>query len=129
VILTIRTDNPVAEIGLWADGKKAELYRWEAGRQLSTQLLDQVEQFLDRNNAEFNDLVGLIVFKGPGSFTGLRIGATVANTISYSLDIPIVGTEGDNWQVEGTKRLKKGENDKQVVPEYGAPANTTKPKK
>lgn len=128
MILTVKTDSPIAEIGLWLDDKKVELRQWEAGRQLSAQLLDEIEALLKRNKAEFTDLAGLTVFKGPGSFTGLRIGATVSNSIAYAQNIPIVGTDGVAWQKDGLVRLANGENDIQVIPEYGAPANVTKPK-
>lgn len=129
MMLSIRTDSPTAEIGLWDNEKKVELFAWEAGRQLSEQLLAKITELLTRQNSSFDDLHGIVVFKGPGSFTGLRIGVTVANAIAYSKNIPIVGSGGDNWQPEGISRLAKNEDDKQVVPEYGAPPNVTHPKK
>ena len=70
---------------------------------------------------------GLAVFTGPGSFTGLRIGITTMNTIAYALDIPIVGTTGDDWLADGLARLRAGENDRIVTPHYGKPPNITKP--
>ena len=77
----------------------------------------------------FANVSSLIVFKGPGSFTGLRIGITVANAIAYAQNIPIVGTTGENWRGDGLKKLSGGKNDKIVMPEYGAEPNITKSRK
>ena len=41
--------------------------------------------------ADFSDLRGIIVCVGPGSYTGVRVGVTVANSMALSLNIPIVG--------------------------------------
>jgi len=67
--------------------------------------------------------------KGPGSFTGLRIGITVFNTIADTNNVPIVGETGDSWQDKAIMRLENGENDHVVLPEYGSEANITKPRK
>jgi tRNA threonylcarbamoyladenosine biosynthesis protein TsaB len=69
------------------------------------------------------------MYKGPGSFTGLRIGLSIGNALANSFDIPIVGETGDDWIQHGLKRLEDQENDKIVMPEYGAPVHITKQKK
>ena len=126
LILTIRTDQPEAEIGLYAkDGTQACYQTWEAHRELSTTLLSRIHSQLAEKDATFRDLDGVVVFKGPGSFTGLRIGITVANTLAYSLGINITGTMGDDWRAEGIRYLQGGKNDRLVLPAYGAAPHIT----
>lgn len=129
MILTIKTDQPTAELALYKDEVKLDEIIWHAHRELSTTLLSKIHDILEQNQLSFDDLSGVAVFKGPGSFTGLRIGAVVANTLSYSLNAPVVGTSGDNWQLNAISRIKTGENDQIVQPEYGGKPNITKPKK
>lgn len=102
---------------------------WDAGRQLAKDLLAHLDALLRTAGCEWKDIEGLGVFKGPGSFTSLRIGLTVANTISYAEHIPIVGVEGDGWREEALTRLAAGDDDKQVMPHYGADPHITAPRK
>lgn len=129
IILTLRTDKPVAEIALFDDSTKLAEINWQAHRTLADTIHLKIKDLLDNLSLELNNLQGLVAYKGPGSFTGLRIGLTVANTLSQSLQLPIVSTSGSSWQKEGIKRLQNGLNDKITLPEYGAGAKTTKPKK
>lgn len=130
MILALKTANETSEIYLISSAPaiSAELIiikeeKWQAGRELGRTLLGKIEQFLSEKS--FNKITGLIVFSGPGSFTGLRIGITTMNTIAYSENIPIVGVSGETWLKNGTKRLKNNENDKIVIPDYGAEPNIT----
>ena len=128
-VLTIRTDKPEAEIGIY-DGETRSAYQtWEAHRELAETIHKQMKKMLDSLSISFDDVQGIVVYKGPGSFTGLRIGAAVANALAYSLKIPIVSTGGENWLNDGAQNLLAGQNDKLALPEYGHPANITKPKK
>ena len=124
--LCIRTDTPVAELTLiGSDGEQTATISWEAGRNLAKDLLGVLETFLSDNNQSWGSLTGLIVFKGPGSFTGLRIGITVANTIAYAQQLPIVGETEDAWQQSGHRRLSTGDDDQIVLPSYGAEPRIT----
>ena len=128
--IAIRTDNEDTEITILSkDGKQIASERWRSGRELSNQLLARLTDMVERHNYDWPKIEGVIVFTGPGSFTGLRIGVTVANTIAYALDIPIIGTLGISWVEEGVVRLNKGENEIQVVPHYGSEPNISKPKR
>lgn len=130
MILTLRTDKPEAEIGLFTpDGTQQTYYKWLADRQLAKELLTKIKQQLDENSANFTSLTGIVVFQGPGSFTGLRIGITVANTLAYGLEIPIVTAQGEDWVTIGLGKLQAGKNERMILPHYGAEANITMPKK
>ena len=82
-----------------------------------------------KSSVQLNGLEGVVVFKGPGSFTGLRIGITVANALAYSYKISIVARAGEQWIEKGIKDLLAGQNDKIALPKYGTPAKTSKPVK
>ena len=130
MFLTIRTDNPDAEIGLYdSTGKELHYHKWHADRSLAKDLLRVIRDQLKTQNKEWADVRGVVAFEGPGSFTGLRIGLTVANTLAYGQHIPIVAARGEDWRQVGVQRLIKGEDDRLVLPHYGAEANITMPKK
>lgn len=129
LILTIRTDKPEAELGLFKDGKQLVYVSWQAHRELSATIHRKMSELLKSQDKKLEDVQGIVCFKGPGSFTGLRIGLTVGNTLAYGLGIPIAGTTGEDWIKSGIKSLQSGANDQTVLPEYGAEANITVQKK
>lgn len=129
IILTIRTDNPEAEVGIYRDGEQVAREKWQAHRELAETIHDKVDKILNKSSILLSDVEGIVVYKGPGSFTGLRIGLSVANALAYGLQIPIVATTGHAWQKEGMDQLAHGKNDKIALPEYGAEAHITKAKK
>jgi len=130
MIITIRTDKPEAEIGLYTtNGQQLQYYSWLAHRELSATLLATIQAQLESLQLTLEAIDGVVVYKGPGSFTGLRIGITIANTLSYALSVPIVGAQGEQWQIQGVRAILQGVNEKIVIPEYGAEAHITLPKK
>ena len=129
VILAIRTDKPLAEIALFNNGDCIETYTWEAHRQLAETLHQKIQDVLKKNNFDWSDVRGLVIYQGPGSFTGLRIGLSVVNALAASLSAAIVGETGDHWQADGLARLRNGEDQQLVMPEYGAPVHITQQRK
>lgn len=128
MILLLDTSTHFARMTL-IDGASRSDYEWQADRELAKGLLSWLQNRLDEQGKNWSNLTGIGVFTGPGSFTGLRIGLTVMNTLSDSLKIPIVGVNGENWQQTAARRLGDGENDRIALPNYGAEANITTPKK
>lgn len=129
IVLSVRTDQPEAEIGLYDDGKELACETWEAHRQLSSTIHTRIINLLKSQGLDWQDIEGLVFYIGPGSFTGLRIGATIANTAATTLDVPIAGTNGDDWVGAGLKHLSKDKTQRLVIPLYGRAPHITAPKK
>lgn len=60
-------------------------------------IIPKIDEALKKANITLSDLVGIFVIKGPGSFTGLRVGLSVANQFAHQLKIPIIGLRTDEW--------------------------------
>lgn len=125
IILTIRTDNPEAEIGLYDDQRQLAYLTWQAHRALGQTIHLKIAELMQSADKELADIQGIVTLAGPGSFTGLRIGLTVANALAYSYNVPVTGSQGERWIEEGIERLLQGEAGRLAMPEYGAEANIT----
>lgn len=128
MILLLDTSTPLCRL-TFIEGDWRFDDEWQADRQLAKGLLTYLRDQLEKNGKTWGDISGIGVFSGPGSFTGLRIGLTVLNTLADAEAIPIVGTNGENWQNHAKERLDSGENDQIVLPFYGSEAHITKPRK
>ncbi len=128
MILAIRTDKPEAELYLLENGEFTTEIKWEAHRELADTLLLKINDLLKSKNITQADIKGIIMHTGEGSFTGLRIGTTVANAMAYSLSVPIVAAKGDEWIKSGLDLIKSVKVGDLVVPKYNAEPNITKPK-
>lgn len=111
------------------DGDARYDYEWEAGRSLAKELLQYLHERLAEHGWAFESIAGIGVFRGPGSYTGLRIGLTVCNTLAEALQVSIVGATGADWQQQCITQLQNGVNDGVVMPMYGGEAHVTTPKK
>lgn len=87
--LLIDTHFSKVTIVLYKDEKLVKIKELESNQSHSIITMPLLEEILKENSIEINDISELVVVNGPGSFTGVRIGVTIAKTISYSLNIPI----------------------------------------
>jgi len=129
LILSIRTDKPEAELGLFEDDNQLAYLTWPADRQLAETIHSQIQMLLESQDKKLAELEGIVAVSGPGSFTGLRIGISVANALGAGLEKAVAGTQGDDWLKDGINNLLKGQNQRLLVPEYGQPPHITPPKK
>jgi len=90
-------------------------YTWESGRELAEGLLRFIHERLVENGKDFKDISEITFMSGPGSFTGLRIGAAVVNALAHELGVPLKNHHGETVPI--------------IIPDYGRPANITAPKK
>lgn len=128
MIIALNTSTPTCDLFVY-DGTRWHDHSWEAGRTLATHIHQKVAEALEAQGKTIHAIEGLIVFRGPGSFTGLRIGLTVANTLAASLPCPIVGQTDIHWRETGLQRLHSSENDNIILPLYGSDPIITQPKK
>ena len=108
--LYLNTSTPIVTLKL-----NNHEYKWEAGRDLAENLLSFIHEKLLLENKDFQDISEITFMSGPGSFAGLRIGATVINTLSHELNIPLRNHRGESVQI--------------IVPEYGRDAHISTPRK
>lgn len=91
MLLALDTSNDYAGVALWdADGLRGEA-NWFAGRRHTEQLLPQVDLLLRHLGAGPDQLAALAVATGPGSWSGLRAGMSLAKAIAVGRGLPIIG--------------------------------------
>lgn len=125
--ITLRTDKPEAEIGLYENNRQLAYCAWPAHRQLAETIHLKIKQLLEERQKSLSDIEAIAIYEGPGSFTGLRIGFSVANALANSLKVPIVATAGEKWIEEALVDLINGQGQALALPDYGAPPHITKP--
>lgn len=90
-------------------------YEWEADREMAEGIFRFIHDKLVENDAEWGDISEIHFMSGPGSFTGLRIGATVINALADQLGVPLYNHHGEKVEM--------------IIPEYGRGARITAPRK
>lgn len=104
-ILAIETSTEACSVAAWHDGQVTE--RFELGHQHSQRLLTMVAEVLADSAWSLTQLDALAFGRGPGSFTGLRIGAGVVQGLAFGADLPVVpiSTLAALAQSQGEPRL------------------------
>ena len=90
-ILAIDTATQVSSVAVADEGKLSAELTMQARLTHSETLMPHIEQVLRMAAVNKEDLEGIAVSIGPGSFTGLRIGLAAAKAMAYSLNLPVVG--------------------------------------
>ena len=93
-ILYVDTSSDYLYSGIVINDTLVSEVQEKLGKDLSKEALPRIISVFNKANITPNDLDKIIVVTGPGSFTGIRIGVTIAKTIAWSLDIPIVPISG-----------------------------------
>ena len=87
--LFISTFDKLITIGLLKNGEVLDKKIKESDKNHSIYVMPMIEEILRVNEISTSYLNEIIVVNGPGSFTGVRLGVTIAKTLAYTLDIPI----------------------------------------
>lgn len=89
-ILYLDTTTSYLYTGIVVDNKLIAEVKEDFGKDLSSVTLKKISEMLETNNLKPNDIDKIIVVNGPGSFTGIRVGITIAKTYAYSLNKEII---------------------------------------
>lgn len=89
-ILYIDTTTSYLYTGIVVDHKLIAEVKEEFGKDLSSVALNKISEMLENNKLEPDDIDKIMVVNGPGSFTGIRVGVTIAKTYAYSLNKEII---------------------------------------
>lgn len=84
------TSNEIIKVGLEIDGEM-DLCEESHDKKKAQIVLPLIEELLQKHNVEQQDITEIEVKPGPGSFTGIRVGLAIANTLGTVLHIPING--------------------------------------
>src|SRR5690606_4871070 len=94
VILSIETATSVCSVALHDEDSRriamAELFQENVHAQ---KLMPLIETLLQQAGVGQDELCAVAVSRGPGSYTGLRIGVSTAKGLAYALGIPLIGVE------------------------------------
>jgi len=98
------------------------------------QFLKAVNNFLRCEKVSIHDVAAVVVEKGPGAFSALRTGIIVANTLAFSLSIPVVGVSSVSSDIKTSLQKARIQISKAlppsfVIPDYGREPTITKPKR
>ncbi len=104
------------------------LFSKNVGNKQSENMIFLLNKFLKSKRIKLNNISKIVVNRGPGSFTSVRVGVVLANTLSYSLKIPVLGI--DNFIPEKKEDylelLKQAPKEEFIKPFYYKEANITK---
>lgn len=90
-ILAIDTSNDPLGVALVTDNKVVGEMMTNLKRNHSIRAMPAIEQLMKSCHITPQELTRIVVAEGPGSYTGVRIGVTIAKTLAWSLKIPLVG--------------------------------------
>lgn len=107
MILAIDTAGELTGLALWADGLVAET-TWRSERRQTAELLPRLAHLLGESGRAFDEVAGLVVVTGPGSFNGIRVGIATAQGFALARQLPLVGVsllEGMAWPYRAVGRV------------------------
>ena len=105
--LYIDTSSSYLNTALVDDNNLLASINEEFGQSLSEVVVPKIVSMFQENNIEPKDIDKIIVVNGPGSFTGIRIGITIAKVYAWSLNIPIT-------TIDSLSAMAISSNDKKV---------------
>lgn len=102
-ILAIDTATEACSVALWNDGTSFAHFE-ECPREHTQRILPLVKMILTEGNTSLTDLDALAYGRGPGSFTGVRIGIGIAQGLALGAELPMIGVSTLATMAQGAWR-------------------------
>jgi len=90
LILAVDTATSMASVALWSPAQVHAEETWHSSANHTVELMPTVVRLLERQGLTAREITGLAVTKGPGSFTGMRIGMSLVKGLALALGVPMV---------------------------------------
>nr|BBH91020.1 tRNA (adenosine(37)-N6)-threonylcarbamoyltransferase complex dimerization subunit type 1 TsaB [Thermosporothrix sp. COM3] len=91
LLLAFDTSTRQSSIALCSDDTVFYEYTWNTGGNHSVELLENMQRLLAACGRSFQELDGIAVATGPGSFNGARVAVATAKALAFSLQKPLIG--------------------------------------
>lgn len=136
-VAAIDTSSDRAGVALF-DGHDDSVIAWNANRNHTVDTLAQLDHLLRLSGWSLQQLDGIVVATGPGSFSALRVGLSIAKALAFSLQVPMIGIPTTDaiagqfaWTTRPVLAVMRAGRGRVVWSHYaerrplGAPNNTT----
>ena len=118
-ILCLETSTDVCSVALFSDGRLVAFRETQEKNAHSARLTVMIEEVMQEAGLSYTSLSAVAVSMGPGSYTGLRIGAGVAKGLCYALNIPLIAVsslESIALEIAGRIQAMQWEKSPLIVP-------------
>ena len=102
ITVLLDSSNTNLSVGIAKDNLLLEYISYEAWQRQSEYMIVELNKLLEKHNIQKEDIKEVIVAKGPGSYTGVRIAITIAKTIAVALDAKLYAVSSLRVQKDGT---------------------------
>ena len=106
VILSIETSTPTSSIAIHEDGQLISSQHIHVDKSHAEYLTLSIKNLVETSGFSIKSISAVAVSKGPGSYTGLRIGTSTAKGICYALDVPLIGINSLEAMAYGMAKLQ-----------------------
>jgi tRNA threonylcarbamoyladenosine biosynthesis protein TsaB len=110
MIICLETATPLCSVALCDDNGVIALKESNESKSHAAMITVYIDEILKDHNMKVSDLEAVAVSKGPGSYTGLRIGVSVAKGLAFGAEIPLIGVETTFSMYNGIKMKGNGDD-------------------
>lgn len=108
MILSIQSAVPPYSVALCQNDVLLAELQFLPERSITENLVQLVQSLCDQIQKPISDIQSIVAVSGPGSFTGIRLGVTTANTLAQVLNVPSIGVsyfESVAWSLKGLQNV------------------------